>query len=224
MTSPNRWSLHNAAKYNTNIQLHTVRLQTKLVRTSTSSQWWSSASIIRTRPRVDLKHEPHWNKAAVTLSLRWGGKLPIACGFTSGAAQASNLAKQPSHPKHSADSVQRSSINESDRQPTATLRIYSSLHWLSPPIKHFLDIVLYIKYVITLQCPCWGAIYQNTTFGTFVQDSIIKQEYRGLLTYLSFSYMVLNFIPFTRTEKKITFYNLRLLWYRKGAGGKVSPP
>lgn len=43
---------------------------------------------------MDLKREPHWNKAAVMLNLRQGEKLPIACGCTSVSAPASKLAKQ----------------------------------------------------------------------------------------------------------------------------------
>lgn len=45
---------------------------------------------------MDLKHEPHWNKAALMLSLRQGEKLPVACGCTSVSAHPSELAKQPS--------------------------------------------------------------------------------------------------------------------------------
>lgn len=42
---------------------------------------------------MDLKHEPHWNKAALMLSLRQGEKLPVACGCTSVSAHPSELAK-----------------------------------------------------------------------------------------------------------------------------------
>lgn len=79
---------------------------------------------------MTLKHEPAWSKAAVTSSLRQGGKLPIACGFTSGTARSLKMAKQPDHPEHSSNSIQNSSTNKSDGQSTATLGVYSFPHLL----------------------------------------------------------------------------------------------
>lgn len=94
-----------------------------------------------------LEHEMSltWNKAAVTLSLWGGGKLPLACGFTSHASCVSKMAKRLSRPRHSTDSVLCTNINESDRQPTAMLRIYFFPHSLSPLIKDFLDILFCIN-------------------------------------------------------------------------------
>lgn len=86
-----------------------------------------------------------WNKAAVTLSLWGGGKLPLGCGFNSHTSCVSKMAKRLSRPRHSTDSVQCTNINESDRQPTAMLRIYFFLHSLSPLIKDFLDILFCIN-------------------------------------------------------------------------------